>query len=390
MWNLPLFLALVFIATFALGAVLRKARIPWIFSALIIGTLLSFNNPFSEITDGDAFAFLAQLGMFFMLFIIGFEIDLRKTVKQGRFIIGGSLFIILAEAVVGSLVIHTFFDINWPIAMLTATSFATVGEAMLLPILEEFKMLKTKLGQTILGIGVIDDVIEVITIILASVAVGLQVGHSQLRISTFVLALGSMFSLAVLLTGLHKPAKRLNYYQFDYLFLFVMFLFFVFVGVGQIIEAASLGALLAGIAIRNFLPQHKLKHLESEIRALAYGLFGPIFFVWVGLDTDASLLIKFPLLILLIVSVAKLTKIIASMIVGKKRFGLDGSLIMGISLSVRFSTSIVIVKLLYDNQLIDSKLYSVLIGATIIFKFIIPPLLAYLIPRWQQNHHELA
>ncbi|MCA9349239.1 cation:proton antiporter [Candidatus Saccharibacteria bacterium] len=389
-FNLPLFLACFFLATLIVGAVLRKVRIPWIFAALMIGTSLSFHNPFSAQTNSDAFAFLAQLGMFFMLFIIGFEINLRDLLKQGKYIVASSMFIVLSEAAIGSVLLYSFFDVKWPIAILAATSFATVGESVLLPILEEFKVIKTNLGQTMLGIGVIDDIIELITIVLASIAVGLQSGHSHFKIATFASVLGIMFGLAILLTGIRKPAQRIRYYRFDYFFLFVMFLFFIFVGIGQLIDAASLGALLSGMALRNFLPETKLKHLESEIRTLAYGLFGPIFFLWVGLDTDAHVLVQFPLLILFITAMANLTKIIASIIVGKKRFGVNGSVIMGIGLSVRFSTSIVIIKLLHDNGMIDSKLYSVLLGSTIIFKFIIPPVLAYLIPRWQKANPEQA
>lgn len=384
--NLPLFLAAVFLATLVTGSLLRRFRIPWIFAALLLGVGLSFYNPFIEITNNSAFAFLAQLGMYFMLFIIGFEIDLQSILKQRSFIIGGALFVVLSEALVGSLMLHAFFTVSWPIAILAATSFATVGESVLLPILEEFKMIKNPLGQTMLGIGVVDDIIEVATVLLASVAVGLKTGQADFTLPVFLGVVGAMFGLAILLAKLHGPAKRLRYYRFDYFFLFVMFLLFVFIGLGQIIDAASLGALLAGMALRSFLPKIKLEHLESEIRTMAYGFFAPIFFLWVGLDTDASILLRFPLLILFVVSVANLTKIAASWVIGRKRFGNDGALIMGIGLSVRFSTSIVIIKLLYDNHLIASRLYSVLIGSTIIFKFIIPPLLSYLIPRWQQAH----
>jgi hypothetical protein len=75
-------------------------------------------------------------------------------------------------------------------------------------------------------------------------------------------------------------------------------------------------------------------------------------------------------------------KILGSYIVGKKELGQKPSILMGIALGVRFSTSIVIIKFLFEKALIGAELYSVLIASTIAFKFIIPFLLSYLISKW--------
>ena len=137
--------------------------------------------------------------------------------------------------------------------------------------------------------------------------------------------------------------------------------------------------------MRNIIPKDKLKVVDSEIRTIAYGFFAPIFFLWVGVDTNISYLIKYPLLILAIMAISNLTKLISSYFVGRKVLGPKKSIIMGIGLSVKFSTSIVIIKFLYESNIIPSSLYSVLVGTMIIFKFIIPVLLAFLIKKWKLN-----
>ena len=76
--SLILFLAGVFLVTFLVGRLLEKIRIPWIFSALLIGLGLAAYNPFKEITGSESFIFLSQLGMYFLLFIIGFEVNLKE------------------------------------------------------------------------------------------------------------------------------------------------------------------------------------------------------------------------------------------------------------------------------------------------------------------------
>ena len=110
--------------------------------------------------------------MYFLLFIIGFEIDLKKLKKSGKFIFKATFFIIFLEAIFGTLLIHFLFGYSWFISFLVALSFATVGEAILIPILDEFKIVNTKLGHSIIGIGTFDDIIEILLLILIVIVVG--------------------------------------------------------------------------------------------------------------------------------------------------------------------------------------------------------------------------
>ena len=139
---------------------------------------------------------------------------------------------------------------------------------------------------------------------------------------------------------------------------------------------------MAGIALKNIIPDKILNLIDSEIRTMAYGFFAPIFFLWVGIDTDVGYLLKFPLLILLVMVMTKIIKVTNSYLMGRKELGAKKSIILGVSLCVKFSTSIVIIKLLFEKGFIQSGLYSVLIGATIAFNFIVPFLLSYLITKW--------
>ena len=166
------------------------------------------------------------------------------------------------------------------------------------------------------------------------------------------------------------------------LFFLVLFFIFLFVGIGNYAESAALGALLAGISLKNAFPKKLIGFVDSEIRTIAYGFFAPVFFLSIGLETDVHYLIKFPLLILLVMAMTKVTKITVSYIMGRNVLGPKKSIILGIGLCVKFSTSLVILKLLLDNGMIGSDLFSVLIGTTIAFKFIVPFLMSYFIAIW--------
>lgn len=316
-----------------------------------------------------------------MLFLIGFEIELDELLQRGSWIARSTFVIILLEGVLDSVLIHIVFGYGWPISLLVAVSFATVGEAMLLPILDEFDLLKTDLGQMIVGIGVIDDAIEIVAIIAASIALGAAAGHAHVNTGLAIAALGALFVMAYGLTRLAAEGRRLEVLDIEDIFLFVVFVFFLFVAVGQVAEAGALGAVLAGVAVWNFLPDERVEAIETDLKSIAYGLFGPLFFVWVGTETDIAYLFANPLLVLLVIAVTNAVKVLGSWIVAHDDLGTRESVFMGVALSVRFSTSIVIITLLHDAGVIGDGLFSVLVASTILFKFIVPFLLSQMATR---------
>ena len=368
MINIFLFLSGVFLLVFIIGRIIERIKIPWIFAALILGSLLSVYNPFTDITTSATFDFLAQLGLYFLLFVIGFEINLKKLKKESKFILKATFFIILLEAMFGSLVVHFIFGYDWFLSFVVALSFATVGEAILIPILDEFKIVNTKLGQTIIGIGTFDDIIEIFILILVVVLVGSDV-HEHISIGLIIASLFSMLLLAAGLTKLKKEGKRFNFLSIETLFLFTIFTLFLFLGIGEYAESAPLAALLSGIALKTFIPEKRLKLIESEVKTLCYGFFAPLFFLEVGISMNINYLISYPILILLVASVSGAAKILGSYLIGRKEFNMKKSVLLGIGLSVRFSTSIVIIKILFDDGLIDANLYSPILFSNLISKW---------------------
>ncbi len=382
MFNLFLFLSLSFLFIFFAGKFLEIFRIPWIFSALVLGSLLALENPFAEITGSETFIFLAHLGMYFLLFMIGLELDLNEIKKKKSFIFKSTIFIIFLEAVLGGLLIHFLFDVSWGIAGLVALSFATVGEAILIPILDEFKMVNTRLGQAIIGIGTIDDILEILILVILSVLIGSSSSTELIAV------LGSLFVLFILTIGFKKLSNKEHKFSFknvDTLFFFVMAIFLLFIGIGSFSHAVPIAAFLAGISLRTFIPAKRFNLIESEIRGIAYGFFVPIFFIWIGVSIDFDAIFMFPLAVLAVVLVSNTAKIVGSYLVAHKELGKKQSIVLGIGLSVRFSTSIVIIKILLDNGLISASLFSVIIASSIIFKFIVPLLFSNLIMRWKLN-----
>jgi CPA2 family monovalent cation:H+ antiporter-2 len=383
--NIFLFLSVIFLLTYIIGMLIEKIHIPWIFSALILGFVLAIYNPFSSITSSSIFDFFSQLGMYFLLFIIGFEVDLKEMKKMGKFIIKSTIITISLATIFGTLLIYFVFRVDILISIIVSLSFATVGEEILIPILDEFKLTNKPLGQTIIGVGSLDDIIEILSLIFVILLVGSNSPQGDFNIWVIIFALFILFVLMIGLIKFKKERKRFKHTGVESLFVFVVFVLFLFIGVGIFAEAAALAALLAGIGLRTFMPQDRLKVIESEVKTICYGFFAPIFFLMVGVSMDFIYLVTFPILIILIVLVSITAKILASYFSGKKTLGKKDSILLGIGLSVKFSTSIVIISIFLENNLITSGLYSVIIASSMIFAFLIPILFATLLTKWKMS-----
>lgn len=336
MINLPALNFLIYLAIFyasinIFGFVLEKIKIPRIYAALFLGILLSVNSSIAEIISLNFSKILSRVGMFTLLFLLGYNLSLKKLEKYHKLIFKITFWVIASELTIGTLVLHFFFNVNWFLASVIAISFATVGEVALLPILKEFKLVKTKLGQIILGVAIVDDLVEILA---------------------FVLLIAYMGS-------------------------------FAFSEIFQ--ELTPLVAICTGVIFAKVVKRSKKFDKVIEIASLF--VFGPLFFFYAGTEANLSILVGKFMVILLFTLAIKATKITSAFLTSHKELGTKKSIIVGISLGIKFSTSIIILIILLQKRLITEELFSVLIGIKVMFKFIVPILLSYLLSKW---HLEIA
>ncbi|HHH38399.1 MAG TPA: ATPase, partial [Sedimenticola sp.] len=88
--ELLLLLAVLFGLAFALGGLLERWRIPGILGALFVAMAAHYTPLGRELSQAplyDAFTFLAELGVLFLLFFIGMQIDLKEMRSLSRDIV---------------------------------------------------------------------------------------------------------------------------------------------------------------------------------------------------------------------------------------------------------------------------------------------------------------
>jgi len=145
----------------------------------------------------------------------------------------------------------------------------------------------------------------------------------------------------------------------------------------------AVGALIAGMAVRMFVPARLRHRVEDFFRELAYRFFGPIFFFWVGVSVDVRGVFVSPHLTLAIFFASALAKLLASYVTTRRALDLKESILLGVGLTVRFSTGLVVAQILYSFGLIDTALYSALVSAAALSTVAVPFVFTYLIHRWK-------
>ncbi len=367
----------IYLFTLLAGQVLEKLKAPWLFAALFFGFALSITFP--QIAGDEAFSFLAEIGMAVLLFTVGLEIDLGELLRNAPKYTAYAFILELSEAFIAGLFINAFFQVSLPIAMLVGLSFATVGEAVLIPILEEFGALKTRLGEVIVGVGVADDLLEVIVIAIAALLISHRgeapLHHILLILGTVIL----LFFLSAILKKI-KAARRLRFPQIEELVLASLAILFLFLSIGELADLGPLAAILAGVAVRSFLPKRAMKEIERSLKAIGYGVFAPIFFAWVGTTTNFTYLFENPIIVLLLFIITAMAKLLAATIAIRDIPVLQ-RIIAGVGLCTRFSTGLIVAEYIYRAGVIPTDLFSVIVATTALYSLTIPLLFSILLGR---------
>jgi len=382
--DILLLIVVTYGVSLSLGYLLQKyLRIPWMFASLFFGLVLSTTGLFQSTLKSDVFKLLETFGMYFLLFIIGFSLDFRRMGKLKKYIVLGTITIISLEGISGSLLLYLVFPAevsnSFLVALVTALSFATVGEAILLPILNEFGVIKTTFGQLTLGIGTLDDVIEVLMLAVVAILPGF-IPMAQTQIIPDPLSIISCLGFLLLLTfTLLKFGRKIktilekNHPPSYLTALLTLFVCFSFIALGGLVfeSLATVGAIFGGMVLRGLLPKERLYQNERSVEFLGYIFLSPIFFLSIGASVSVTSLLLYPSLIALIWTVAKSSKLFSSFLLFRKLLGNKYSLLLGLGLSVRFSTSLIVQFILLSSGFISLALYSALVATAIFMKPVI-------------------
>jgi len=268
------------------------------------------------ITDADNVSGIADLGVVFLLFLIGLELSYERLLTMRRLVFGlGSLQVVLSTVVIGG--IAALFGNGGAASLIIGACLALSSTAIVIEVLSGQRRLTTTAGRVSFSILLAQDLAVVPLLLFVSI-LGARTGGSVLTglllaLTNAALAIGLIVIVGRLLL---RPLFRLVASTATPE-LFVAATLFVIVGTGVAAGIAglsmALGAFVAGLLLAE---TEFRKAIETTIEPFK-GLLLGVFFFTVGMKLDVRELAREP--IWLLASVAGLIAIKAALATGLAR-----------------------------------------------------------------------
>ncbi len=345
----------------------QPAVIGEILTGIVVGPFIAGElfgmNYISSVTEG-----LGEMGIILLLFISGLEIGVDEIKAAGKKGMLTSLFDVSIAFLFGVIAGHVLgYDIRTSIAIGNIMVATSVG--ITVRTLMEMNALHSKVGELILTVAVLDDVLGIIVL---SITLGTgEISVLLLKILIFFLIFLGFVIAIKKMKGVKIGIPR---------FVLTSAISFAFIFSAVAVDlglAAVTGAFFAGLIFSN-LPQRR--RIDEFVRQMGEIFFIPLFFIWVGASFDFNALGNMGNLVLLFIPMALVGKIVGCS-AGAKICGFKArdALAVGVGMMPRMEVALIVVSIEMSMGTFNATLAHQVLAATILLviisSIITPPLL---------------
>lgn len=387
-------LVIVVLAAFLTPIIVNRLNInflPVVVAEILMGIIIG--HSFLNIVERDAMLnILSTLGFIFLMFLSGLEIDFTafkkdKRERQGEATpvkkmpshlnLAVTVFVlIMIISIILAFLFKWFGLVDDVLLMIIIISTISLG--VVVPTLKEMNIMRTTIGQFILLVAVLADLV---TMILLTVY-GAVNGHGKSTI--WLISILVVFTIITYAVGL--KFKRMSFLQklmngttqigIRAVFALIILLVALAEGVGA---ENILGAFLAGVVVSLLNPDEKM---VEKLDSFGYGFFIPIFFIMVGVDLDIPSLIKEPklLIIIPILIVAFLISKLLPVMVIKRWFDAKTTIASAFLLTSTLSLVIAAAKIAENLNTISEETSGILILSAVITCVFVPVIFKKMFP----------
>ena len=397
LFNLFGIAVLAFAVPFALGF-FPRLRVPAIVLEIVAGILVG-PQVLGWLHVDDIARFLALLGVAFLLFLAGAELDLGAL--RGRPLRLGvvGFFVSFALAAVGAFALHAAGVASTPLLVAVALCSTSVG--IVVPVLRDTHNLHSDVGTLVVAGGA---VAEFASIALLGVlfAVPAESALQELLFVAIGLLVLALFVVVIVGVGwglrraaAWQPGRRVTA-RLDLTTSQIGTRFVVMVVLGAASIAAVfgfeviLGTFLAGILFGALIRGSERESLYgTRLDAIGFGFFVPIFFIVSGmrLDIRAALTLSGMLAVLGFFAVLVMARALPALLY-RRELGRRGTLASGLMLATNVSFVVVAAELGVKAGLLPSSVASSMVLAGLLSAVVFPALAQSVLARTRESSAE--
>jgi Kef-type K+ transport system membrane component KefB len=353
----------------------------------ILGTLSidSFKMLFPQ--EGTSMVVLdgfTKVAVVMLLFIAGLEVDLRIVFQQGKQAVYSSFFGLIIPFAFGFVIPFAFpsFFAESDIfvsAFFMGTAMAISALPVIVRILMDLKLFRTKIGLLVVASAMVDDLIGwiIFSIILGMIGKGREISAGY----TFLLTIGFAGFMLTIGRGLlnrilpwinKKLAWPGGLLSLSLALCFLAAAFTEFIGIH-----AVFGAFIVGIALGD--SEHMSERAKEIVHQFINNIFAPLFFVAIGLKVN--FLVNFDLMLtIVIIFIAFAGKIIGCGL-GSRSGGLSWreSFATGFGMNARGAMEIILGIVALENGIINEKVFVSLVIMALVTSMTSGPLMKWML-----------
>jgi Kef-type K+ transport system membrane component KefB len=282
-------IVLILLVAWVLGDLCQRLRMPRLLGELLAGLVLG-PPLLGWVQPREAMTVLSDLGIFFLMFYSGMEMDPRELLEH--------FWVCVAVAVGGfvlpfglGFVVARFFGATILQSLFMAMGLSVTALAVGARVLQDMEIHHSKVGHIIIGAAIVDDILALISF---SVLTGLaKTGQVDFLQTLLLLAeVAAFFGVTILLGHFVLPrfTRRLKDVEakgFTFALSAALIMGFLAEVVGLHL---IIGAFLAGQFVRKEVVEPELyQRLHDRFFNIIYGFLGPIFFVSLSFHVNMNL-----------------------------------------------------------------------------------------------------
>ena len=284
-------LTLVFVTPLLADRCARWVPVPTVVLEILLGVLVG-PSVFGWVRETDALTLVANLGLGFLMFMAGFEIDMaRLSGRPLRMATLGWLSSLVLGLCTGLVLVWTGSTMS---RLVVGLALTTTALGTLLPIVRDAGALPTRFGAGVMAIGTLGEFGPI-------VAVSLLLSGRNPAASVCALAIFAAVTVVVLAAARRPLPRRLDRVVRATLHssgqlavrLAVVVLALVSWAAEELGLDVLLGSFAAGLVFRLLLsdmPAETRETVAVKLDAIGFGLFIPVFFVMSGVRFDGHAL----------------------------------------------------------------------------------------------------
>lgn len=381
-----------------LAELARKLKQPAVVGEIVAGillgpTILGMVNPawFHALFPvpsgaGTVLTGLVQIAVVMLLFIAGLEVDLQIVWQQGKRAVTTSLFGLVIPFVIGFVFPYyfpEFFGIaatgeHLTFALFMGTAMAISALPVIVRILMDLNMFRSKMGLLVVASAMMDDVIGwmIFSVILSMIGKGSGMPLWYTILLTFgfaalMLTVGRGVFNRVLPWVNRKLAWPGGVLSISLALCFLGAAFTEYIGIHAIF-----GAFIIGVALGD--SKHFSERAKEIVHQFINNIFAPLFFVSIGLRVNffTHFDLELTLIIILIAFVGKIVGAgLGTRMIGG--FSWKESLAAGFGLNARGAMEIILGLIALENGLINEKVFVSLVIMALVTSMTSGPLMRW-------------